>query len=61
MPYGNFIMVTSSAHGLFLYEKEGTGFWVLGTGCLQRQLFHDSLCPAGHDRYLQIVTSILYE
>ena len=33
---------------IFLYEKEGTGFGVLGTGSLKRQLFHASLCPSGH-------------
>jgi len=36
---------------MFLYEKEGTGFWVLGTGSLKRQLFHASLCPSGHGCY----------
>jgi len=42
---------------IFLYEKEGTGFWVLGTGSLKRQLFHASLCPSGHGCYMKLYRS----
>ena len=42
---------------IFLYEKEGTGFWVLGTGSLKRQLFHASLCPSGHGCLYEKVAS----
>ena len=48
-----FVVAGGYSQVCFLYEKEGAGFWVLGTGCLQRLLFHDSLCPSGHARYIK--------